>query len=399
MRDYQAVFYYPERGWSVQTWDSLDKPGCSNYPRYYYNETTPTFPRLLKGRDNSKVGPAPYPTNYFGFRVEFQEKPRESFWISGRKYLYGCGFHIRTIGEKTLIVEDESLRIQGMKISFADGKKIYLPNPSVNLISRVRENAIGQLRSNSINLGQSLGELPEGLKFIYDTTRTVLASAIQLRKGNVSGALAILGFKKRQESLKIINEATQNAAKAALAWKFGVRPMVNDIVNIAGEIGKAMQRPDFIKVKATGTELVNLSAPSGGLVTGEVLQVVEVGYNIRPKAAYANAFLGLTNPLATAWELVPLSFVINWFVSIGDVLGALDAGVGLDVVSGYETRVTKGAYSLVYPGSVADGENSTSLFTSERKVLDAIAPPGLYAKHTIGKGQLTTLAIMARALT
>lgn len=398
MRDYQEINYYPERGWSMGIHDSSDKPSCGDYPYTTYNETSPVFPRLRKGRDDSKVGPSPYPTSYFGFRLEFQEGKRIHLTENGRKWRRGCSYHQKITRKEHLLVESLSKRTRGCRKEVIEGNECFLPQPPIYLISRVRENAIAKVRSNSVNLGQSLGELPQGLRFIYDTTKTVLRSALLLKRGNVVGALKELGFNRRTSALEIINDSTQNAAKAALAWKFGVAPMANDIVNVAGEIGKAMQRPDFIKIKSTGTEPVPLSPPSGGSVNGDLTWVVQVGYNLRPKPAYSLAFLGLTNPLATAWELVPLSFVINWFISIGDVLGALDAGVGLDVMSGYETYVTRGSYELVYPGNIQDGTLSSKIFTMERKPLETIAPPGLYAKQTIGSGQVSTLALLARAL-
>jgi hypothetical protein len=40
------------------------------------------------------------------------------------------------------------------------------------------------------------------------------------------------------------------------------------------------------------------------------------------------AQLGLTNPLELAWELLPWSFVADWFIPIGDYLSQLDATNG-----------------------------------------------------------------------
>jgi len=33
---------------------------------------------------------------------------------------------------------------------------------------------------------------------------------------------------------------------------------------------------------------------------------------------------GLTNPLALAWEVIPYSFVCDWWINVGDVLASLD---------------------------------------------------------------------------
>lgn len=40
------------------------------------------------------------------------------------------------------------------------------------------------------------------------------------------------------------------------------------------------------------------------------------------------------NPLLTAWELVPYSFVVDWFIPIGDFIGQFGSSVGLKFISG-----------------------------------------------------------------
>ena len=47
--------------------------------------------------------------------------------------------------------------------------------------------------------------------------------------------------------------------------------------------------------------------------------------------------LGLINPFTVIWELMPMSFVIDWLLPIGNFLDALTAHVGLEFYGGYET--------------------------------------------------------------
>lgn len=47
--------------------------------------------------------------------------------------------------------------------------------------------------------------------------------------------------------------------------------------------------------------------------------------------------LGLTNPLAVAWELVPFSFVVDWFANVGQFVGQLDEFAGMRLVNAYTT--------------------------------------------------------------
>lgn len=44
--------------------------------------------------------------------------------------------------------------------------------------------------------------------------------------------------------------------------------------------------------------------------------------------------LGLVNPASLAWELIPWSFVVDWFIPIGPLLSVLTAPAGLIFISG-----------------------------------------------------------------
>jgi hypothetical protein len=47
--------------------------------------------------------------------------------------------------------------------------------------------------------------------------------------------------------------------------------------------------------------------------------------------------LGLTNPASMAWAALPYSFVVDWLLPVGTMLGALSAPVGLKFQTGYTT--------------------------------------------------------------
>lgn len=63
------------------------------------------------------------------------------------------------------------------------------------------------------------------------------------------------------------------------------------------------------------------------------------------KAASSSAQLGLNNPALVAWELVPFSFVADWFINVGDVLQGLTSYDGYTFVKG--VRMDSAYNSLV----------------------------------------------------
>jgi hypothetical protein len=64
-------------------------------------------------------------------------------------------------------------------------------------------------------------------------------------------------------------------------------------------------------------------------------------YKMDQKMLATLSGLGLTSPVALAWELVPFSFVVDWFLPIGPMLGAFSAFQGLTFVRGYKTYYTE----------------------------------------------------------
>jgi len=62
---------------------------------------------------------------------------------------------------------------------------------------------------------------------------------------------------------------------------------------------------------------------------------------------------GVLNPLEVAWELIPFSFVVDWFIPVGDAIRNLTSTVGLLFHGGVRTRHTKAtATTTVYANGI-----------------------------------------------
>jgi len=265
----------------------------------------------------------------------------------------------------------------------------YTPKIGLNTIVNARASAIKKIESTTagVNLGISIGEAGQTWKFIYESTEKAIKAAIALKKGNVSLALYHLGLKEKG-----------GIASTYLAYQFGFKPLMNDVQNAVKATLDTLERKGEFTVKSTYVDRVQLLY-NPLLQSHDLIEGCQVGYSVRidNKQLAAAQAMGLTNPLALAWELFPLSFVVNWFLSVGDLLGALDAGLGLEITSGYETRFIRGtttAYGNVAKNGVATG----SYFFMERKPLTGIMNPGLALRANLSTGKLVSLAALARQI-
>lgn len=135
-----------------------------------------------------------------------------------------------------------------------------------------------------------------------------------------------------------VGGSLSNVGAAWLTYSYGVKPLVQDVYNGIDIITRKPEnrfwpKPGkgyderiltesytyttntFVKLR----ERMRVQAKCGGIVV------------ITNPNVFALSSLGLTNPVAWAWELIPFSFVVDWFVNVGDVLSSMVPDLGFRV--------------------------------------------------------------------
>lgn len=64
---------------------------------------------------------------------------------------------------------------------------------------------------------------------------------------------------------------------------------------------------------------------------------MKVWYDVEDAALDACKSTGISNPALLAWELLPYSFVVDWFIPVGNYLQNINASAGLRFVKGFRT--------------------------------------------------------------
>lgn len=116
-------------------------------------------------------------------------------------------------------------------------------------------------------------------------------------------------------------------ADAFLEYSFGWAPLVGDVSNAMKTLTAGL--PTF-RVSGAGTVSRSYSA-SGDTVlwtSGHTIHARVRGFD--PNFALANQ-LGLVNPAFVAWELAPFSFVVDYFVNVGEYLNGFTDLLGYDL--------------------------------------------------------------------
>lgn len=149
-----------------------------------------------------------------------------------------------------------------------------------------------------------------------------------------------------------------------MGMRYGWMPAVYDVCD-AAEYAASKLLPDEIKPQffshfmdyskvVSGTNVPGVDAGGNFGIGTATINGFHVKHTVTTKAwlravvanekARSMAELGFSDPRVTAWELLPLSFVVDWFVQVGDYLRLSSALRGL--------KILDAGYSILH---VADG--------------------------------------------
>ena len=116
--------------------------------------------------------------------------------------------------------------------------------------------------------------------------------------------------------------------------------------------------------------------------------------------------IGLTNPALLAWDVLPFSFVVDWFLPLGGYLSSLDSMLGIQfkhtvVATKYEAEIRNEFYGNglynVHRSRVEGYASSRSLQKDFRRSISYVAPRPIFPsfKNPISTSHaMTSLSLM-----
>lgn len=194
---------------------------------------------------------------------------------------------------------------------------LSFPGPAIDMpdLEKIYNKIRGDMRGNAVNLAMAMAEFRQTAKLFVSAARVVST---------------------RGRSLAAAVKADRGVAKAWLGFQYGVKPLVGDVLQSIEDLKAACQQPVYMggveSRTVTGmkrTEATHRSTYYAVPAVGETHQSYRqrvqwrAVYNANP---VFNTFVahGFTNPFALAYELIPFSFVFDWWINVGDVLSTLD---------------------------------------------------------------------------
>lgn len=183
-----------------------------------------------------------------------------------------------------------------------------------------------QIVDTRANLAVAYAERQSTVNSITDLINRLAKAAVALKRGRFKDVRKYLAL-----GTNIKRPKKQSFASQWLELQYGWLPLIGDIHGLL-----SLSEPPKKSVKSTGTDASSLVI--GNALNKENQYSTKWKYRVTVKAmitlqgvpgSHLASQLGLTNPALVAWELVPFSFVVDWFYPIGSWLEAHSPTLGI----------------------------------------------------------------------
>lgn len=196
--------------------------------------------------------------------------------------------------------------------------------PDFEIDSSLVTSVLAEANSGTYDLLTEIAELPETLKYLISLLKDFASALKAVRKREVE--IKKLFASKKQTS-RTARELVDALASVWLQFRYAISPLQYSIEDIISTLEQYKRVYAEYKNKRVVPANIDVRTPDGFKVVSNSLVLTHrcfIKRSFSPEDV-VDALLSILklNPLATAYELIPLSFVLDWFVNIGDYITAM----------------------------------------------------------------------------
>jgi hypothetical protein len=227
------------------------------------------------------------------------------------------------------------------------GMPVWASNSTIPtwMVNRAETRCLLKVKSQNVNYAVALAESRKSIGLIGQTFHRVFAAYKNAKRFRWKAAAAALGIPKHS-----FKKGSKDLSGRWLELQYGWLPLLGDIYGAYEDARQGIVALDTrVSVKHTVREnlppnsrkTTTLGMPCHHENEGFRLVKVRLDYTVNAPSLKQASKMGLTNPYAVAWELVPFSFVIDWALPVGEWLDSFDAAYGLTFIGGSRTTLVK----------------------------------------------------------
>lgn len=190
-------------------------------------------------------------------------------------------------------------------------------NDELILLSRLSE----AVKGHSFNLAVSAAEGKKTVSMVSDALQSIGGAVLDLKRGRFESAARRFGVSPRSSRL-----SQKDVAGRWLELQYGWLPLLSDVYEASKAYEALTKKPrkNLVRVNYTRRFIHNSSeSQPNWSCEGPAMAGKRIIYEMTEQMSTERS-LGLTDPLSVAWELIPYSFVVDWFIPIGTYLENLN---------------------------------------------------------------------------
>jgi len=198
--------------------------------------------------------------------------------------------------------------------------------------------------------GVNIAEQKQGLDMIVKRSSQMVSFIRDLRKLDFASAAKTLQMAYNPITKGKFSGGVRGHSKSFannfLEYHFGWEPLMQD-VHAAVHSFINPHLPFKRRIRGRGTSFGGISYPpntvgpfTSGMTTNELCKTLLVcDVEVTNHNLHLASQLGLVNPLSVAWELLPFSFVVDWWANVGQVLASYTDFAGTQTTGGSTTAL------------------------------------------------------------
>jgi hypothetical protein len=231
------------------------------------------------------------------------------------------------------------------------------------------QTVLNKLKDQRVNLPLSLAEGGQTVRLFTANAGRIATALRSLKRGNLKGAATALNVKlsrKMRKKATLLKKSGMTSkgkqafippsqllvAQLWLELQYGWKPLISEVQGSLALLEQETLSGKLLRIQTKRKQSIDVTTSGQSSYDAYVYynynQVqtgfVSIQYTMYYKvtgSGHTLAQTGLLNPLNLGWELIPFSFVVDWFLTVGAYLNSLDATVGLDFEKGCKTTFQK----------------------------------------------------------
>jgi hypothetical protein len=250
--------------------------------------------------------------------------------VNGFEALKHNPYFLEIVKKRGIRVPNPPTYPAGNFVDIGSSFNVGLANLTANDTNHLLAKLFSKVKGHELQLAVCAAEGAKTIKLVKNSILTVGGALVDVKHGNMLRAAQRLGLIKstlgRAKSGRFFRNpkaslSPEDISSRWLELQYGWKPLIEDVYQAAKayEALTSGPRTYYYKVSTKRRHHFDSSpAPSGYtcMSVGELKQKMlyeyrEVLPNDEPRS------LGLEDPTVVAWELVPYSFVVDWFIPIG----------------------------------------------------------------------------------